>query len=389
MKIIIYITLAFLALVLPTEDHENVHLILDTKSSPTAGDRVTIGLSRSFPNDLYLIVDDGYTLSSYTPESGGTHSFNIVLETAGINRLYLLSQEQLLSITSIEVLPKRASYPLDAYLGGKAISVGGNDYALLTVFAQDMYGNPVQDSTLVDFETLRFGEKISTEGYTSHGIAYTEIRSKYKVSQTMMSARVDQISSPVRLLLEKADVPVDFTISTSEISPYTSSQNYFTVKTSILKDQYGNVVDDGTTVYFLCHEADGEKRLVEASTLDGIATADINYAQEEGNFIINGYTLSGAKSNSIEITFESNIVSWPVTLDEAELFVGPVIGKMGELLPNGTPVIISTKDQTKIGELVKGIAHFHLPPTFLKAFTDTLYIEIGSEHFIKTKNELE
>lgn len=202
------------------------------------------------------------------------------------------------------VRPKQTSYPLDTYLGSKSIIANGQDWAMLTAVPTDTFGNLVQDQTPVQFEVIRPNQ---TQEYmtstTQYGVAYQRINAKTKAGKTLGYIYINERKSREKELLEVADYPVKFEISTDNHTPFADARQTFKVKTSILKDRFGNIVPEGTAVIFYCQDANHTLRQFKSYTLGGIATIALQNPASAGLLSIEALVYGGSKSNILTLTF--------------------------------------------------------------------------------------
>jgi hypothetical protein len=124
--------------------------------------------------------------------------------------------------------------------------------------------------------------------------------------------------------------------------------SWLILRTDVLKDQYDNVLLDGTLVTFNIEMGDGKRHSIPAYTINGIAEAPLQAPDREQIAVVRGF-VQNVRSFPMIITFTPSIPnsSFPIQAKrETErglliLTAGPILGSLSQYVPDGTPVSFS------------------------------------------------
>jgi hypothetical protein len=273
----------------------------------TVGQKFTIrlmGKDQLSDSPIYLLrhATWGTTIDTF----GTDQTITMVDTLTGRVLMEVLYEGKKISTKSYNVLPLKATMPLDTYLGSKSIIANGQDWAMLTAIPTDTFGNLVRAQTPVRFELVRPNELVENkQAFTDHGVAYQIITTQTKAGKTLGYVSVNQVKSREKELLEVAGFPVDFRIWSEDTTPFADGRQTFKIKTDVLQDRFGNTVPDGTLVLFECQDANTTLRQLNAYTLEGIATIVVQNPVSAGSLRIRASVNGGGKSNLFTVTFRT------------------------------------------------------------------------------------
>ena len=285
-------------------------------------------------------------------------------KNAGLLTIQVVAEGMLLDEKKIKILPHKAVFPLDSYLGSKSIIANAKDWAMITAIPTDKFGNLTSVNTAVQFDLLRPNDSREKRiSRTQYGIAYQKITARTKAGKTFVGVSVDDANSREKELLEVADFPKSFLIQTENISLNADARQTFRLKTNTLKDGYGNIMPDGTVVVFNCKDADGTIRTLSGYTLEGVTEVFIQNPSVAGLLSINAFVPGGGISNTLSLSFKVNDREIPFITNKitGKIKIGPVIGNLNQLVPNGTLIFIKTPQKIYQSEITDGFVILKLP----------------------------
>ncbi len=338
-----------------------VDLELDHPISVAAGESfaVTVG---GFATDrpVSITLDAGYgprTFSTVSengeaqltiPADAGSGAGLVVIEASAGNRR---------AVSTMKVLPGPATSPIDLYLGPRTVEVGTDDVSMVVAVPTDAFGNPVADNTVVTYAHTRpDGETNELASSTSGLLSFIDVPSGTLAGRNVVSARAGDAQGPERTFTEVASQAADFSIEVDGLIPVANGRDLVTLTSSVVLDQYGNALPDGTFAQLEVSGVTGS-RLISASSIDSQLRFTVEAPNQPGAALFTAYT-SGGESNPLEINFPSAIASLPVEVDERTetslIRVGPVLEPDGAFVPDGTPVRIIADGNTYLVELEFG-----------------------------------
>jgi len=386
---ILHIALISITLVLSTHasvltEYDTIKL-LTTKTEFVAGD--TVVLSFSVENNkkplLYIINSFGSTLIKPEFDSNIAH-YNIpdfVSSKSGVLSWKLLTNDQQLQ-GKIKILPKQDVATIQTYLGPPSIVAGGKDYSMLVSIPTDVFDNPLADSTKVAIKHLCLNNLTVDSVFIKNRISYKNVYSPFKVGRIIMSSGCLGINSKEYDVSVLPSVPTDFTINYERHHNYADGNQITNFITSVIKDEYGNLVSDGTFVQFFIHNTSNTILKTSGTTINGIATAKMIHPDHQDIWKVTAFIEGMAESNSIELNYKSVISNFEVHLykNNRNINIGPLKSFMNQMIPDGLEVTLSVyKKNTLIKTLYKssseGYANFNLKPDQFPNNTYTLKIK--------------
>lgn len=293
-------------------------------------------------------VKDGmlqYTTPSLITEKTGDYEINL-----------LYGEESILKDSlGVYTQPDKIDY-IESYFGPRIILAGGKDYSMLTVIPVDDYDNPMPDGTRIEVhENFKEIQKLHDQ-YTFDFVSYKRFYSYDQTGKITVSMNTD---NGVTTKEKTTDIypfsPKDFSIEQSKEHNFADGNEVVSIKTSIIEDIYGNIIQNGTMVHYQIVTGSGKQLAAYAKTVKGIATTKIQHPYTEDSWSIQAFIPGLAESNTLEIDFEQIAYDFPVTFvkENRKIQVGPIKSYMGQLLPNGTAVTLTLGHNGKTSEVTQ------------------------------------
>lgn len=370
--------------------------LLSPVTEVVAGHAITVKFRANVVDDVYLLLNnatgstlvhpivEGDTLSYTFPPSfknkAGICSWNLVYNG--------LSHEE----GQLNILPNN-SYPvLETYLGPRSISAGNQDFSMLVIAPTDSYDNPLLDSTRIDY-SFQFKAAIQSEFvHTKNLIGWERIFSPKESGQILVAASYDNVNSKEFVTKVYPSIPTDFRISFERNHKFADGNQQIAFITDIIKDEFGNVITDGTMVTFTIKSSENMILQTVGTTLNGIAKGKILHPNKEQRWNVTAYVIGAAQSNTLVVDFEKAIESFDIEIskDSTTVFVTNMKSFMQQLVPDGIPItmVISKPNgeliETKTTTTRLGKGSFSLTKDFLKK--GSYKIRIESAGINKTEN---
>jgi len=273
---------------------------------------------------------------------------------------------------SIFILPKTKKTRLESYFGPRSILAGGNDFSMLVVVPTDSYDNPVKDSTSVTIKYEFQGYVTEREVLTAHFISWKNIFSRDLAGDILVSSHSNGTDSKELLTEVFPHNATNFTIAATRNHPYADGNEITVLKTSVIKDVYGNIVADGTFVTFFIKTKNGLLLKTSGSTIQGIAIAKMLHPDYEEDWSIKAYVTGLAESDELTLSYLPVMKDFEVvTSNDGRTFkIGPLKSFMKQIMPDGALVYLRIyNSNNELIELKKdtsfeGVVTFHLNPDF-------------------------
>lgn len=317
----------------------------------------------------------------------------IITNRAGLCEWRLVSDGQVLKNGTTTIIPNISKENnIESYLGPRSITAGDIDYSMLVNVPIDFYDNPLLDDTAIEvthhFENNFTKEVIKTQDLLGWiNIGSTRKSGRILVTSKSTGAKLKELTTIVH-----PSNAIDFTIDYQRNHKYADGNQIITFKTSTLKDEFDNIVSDGTYVTFRIIDSKGSQLQAVGLTIGGIATAKMLHPDEEELWTIKAFVTGAAKSNSISIPFVAGIEDYTVQFLEGNrtIVVGPMTSFMDQLAPDGLLVRLAIYNQdnilveTKALTLQSGEVTFLLTTDFYES--GNYHIEIKSAGIVKKYN---
>lgn len=220
---------------------------------------------------------------------------------AGVLNYYIIHQKEKIDKGSVLLLPKKALAVLETYFGPQHIVASKDDFSMLVTIPTDIYDNPNK----VSFSTIELFKDIEQNSMNnlSEIIHYKKIFSKQKKGKIFIQSKRNNVNSKEFEATILASNPVDFEIDFNRNSSYADGKELTTLTTSIIKDKFGNIIENGTLVSFVL-KGSNKTLKVYGKTINGIATTQYLHPKKEHDFEVIAYINGFAKSNNINIVYK-------------------------------------------------------------------------------------
>jgi hypothetical protein len=285
---------------------------------------------------------------------------------------------------TVNVIPGPAADPILPLVGPRSIVADGEHWTMVVAVPMDEFGNAVAEGTQTAIHVQHpvapgqlpesAQEHIAAE--TRHQLTWARIYSGHTAGQTSISVTADDAHSPERSIREMPGPPVAVDISANPAILAADGRQLVFLSTGQIKDQFDNILLEGTSVNFLATEPNGSRRIIPATIVDGRAYATLQSSSEPGTMTVKSW-IAGVESGNVNITFEEgpaiSAFSVAINIAEDELFLsaGPLVAALNQLVPDGTDVTFTLTGpngfsaehvaQTDFGYVVTPIRRAGLP----------------------------
>jgi len=315
-----------------------------------------------------------------------------IAQKTGVLNYQLAHNTKIIYTGKITIIPNtEKAIKIESYIGPPSIIAGGEDYTMLVVAPTDYYDNPVPDSTAIlvkhQFLDIKKNETILSKNF----IGWKNLFSYERSGQFLIASEVNQIQSKEFAIEVFPAQASNFTINGQRKHKYADGNQITTFKTSIIKDNYGNIVSDGTLVEFLIKNKKGNILKTQGTTIEGIAKGKILHPDHKDLWEVKAYITGMAISNTLEITYESITTAYSVNFspNNRTITIGPLQSFMKQIIPDGAIVkLLIFKEnkwiETKTKTSKNGLVVFNLPEGFYESTTyDFKTIVFGIEKEFK------
>lgn len=285
----------------------------------------------------------------------------------------LLNGKTLLNGThNIATNAPKATY-VESYFGPRSVTAGYNDFSMLTIAPTDAYDNPLDNGTEVTVK-YQFLENISDLKITTENfIAWYNVAATLKSGRILVTSECNGTTSKELATIVYPSNAVNFSISSESAHNYADGNQIITFTSDIIKDEFGNIVTNGTLVTFVIKNEKDAYLYTIGTTLNGIAEAKTLHPDKASNWEIQAFITGAAESNTIVFNFKSAIKNYPVHFSKGNrnIDIGPFESFMKQLIPDGLLLQLDIYDtdgkfiESKITTTKDGVCNIYLGAYFL------------------------
>ena len=273
-------------------------------------------------------------VSFQTPSVLWDHSGEVILK--------LFFKQRLLSEEMVEILPDTSYAPLvEAYCGPKQILTGGEDFTMVIGTGLDSLDNPWPKGTPIDYEYL-FKSTLKRRSVAMKALhSYTRFFSDDASGTPAISVTSKGSSFNEFNITLYPKRPITFNLYHDRAHNYADGKQIITLTTSVIKDELGNLIADGTLVYFKIDNSVGSTTYATASMLNGIDTIRLPAPKEAMSWTVQAYIEDYTKSTKMYLEYLTSVKPFPVVYEQNVLKIGPIKGFSDQFVPDHTEVMIS------------------------------------------------
>ncbi|WP_282084996.1 hypothetical protein [Aquimarina algiphila] len=371
--LVLCISIAFTAVLEKTEE---VSAALITKKTMfNAGSIIMLKFKLNIPSETQLFVHSSYGSTVINPDTHQGSQFTIpsfIANKKGIVTYTLFYQSKILTQGEIQITSNETTQIyLESYIGPPSIIAGGKDYTMHVVVPTDAYDNPLPDSTAIVMKHQFLEIEKERIIYSKDMIGWTNIFSYNPSGRLLLFSKVNKKVSKEFSVDVFPALPENFQIRSKRKHMYADGNQITQFITSEIKDEYDNVISDGTLVDFVIKDTKGVMLHTQGSTINGQAIAKMLHPDKKETWEVKAYVQGMAESNTISITYTQVLEDFNVQFNNnnREIIIGPLQSFMEQLIPDGAMVRMDIfKEQKKIDTKIKttseGIVRFLLQEGF-------------------------
>lgn len=376
-SISILLILAFGTL-LNTTKKDSFQLITKTKTF-IAGNPIKIEFeSNSITENLTLFVIHSYGKTLIEGEyNNGKLTFtlpNLYAKKSGDVSWFLLDNEETKLEGTFEIISNdKTQTQIENYLGPRSILAGGAEFTMMVCVPTDAFDNPVAENTPALIKSQFLNNIVITPEKTKDFIAWKNIYSSKPSGKILVSTESNTISTKEIETEVYPNIATNFSINFKRNHNFADNNQITSLTTSIIKDQFDNIVSDGTMVTFIITTKNNTVLKTFGTTISGIATGQILHPDHQDIYRVKGYVTGIAESNTINIDYKPLISTFNYAFSDKNrtLIVGPLKSFMNQLVPDGIKVVVKVFHNNKLETTLqedtsKGVAKFYFSADFYK-----------------------
>lgn len=273
--------------------------------------------------------------------------------------------------TTTTILPGPPVDPILPLVGPRSIVADAAHWTMLVAVPVDRFGNPLADGFPVTVRAQHPGppgsdplsalEEQNTE--IERLFAWARVYSRTRAGRTFLSINAGDAASPERDVLEVPGKPVPFSLYAQPNPAVADGRQMVAITSGQIQDGFGNTLLDGTSATLLAESDDGSRRMIPAFTQDGRIYASLQSPARPGALRLFAL-VDDVKSEGLTLTFTPGpaVRPFPVRVavsgDDLWLTAGPLLGPIGQFIPDGTEVRFTLTDPDGVPLELAAVAEF-------------------------------
>ncbi|QWX84747.1 hypothetical protein H0I23_03640 [Cellulophaga sp. HaHaR_3_176] len=309
----------------------------------------------------------------------------------------LLEKGQTILKGKIEISPNvEKGTNMETYFGPRSITAGYKDYSMLVISPTDIFDNTVIKGTEViiksQFQKLINEYKVETTDL----MAWYNVRSTTKAGRILVTSECNERTSKELTTIVFPSNSTNFKIKAFQDHDYADGNQILKLKSDIIKDEFGNIVSDGTLVTFIIENDKKFRLYTVGTTISGVVEARTLHPSEAANWNVQAFITGASESNVIDVDFRTAITDFQIYFSKhnRNIDIGPIESFMKQLVPDG--ILVQLDIYTENGEFIEtkktttkeGVSSIFLSPEYLDDGTYRLVIKAAgiTKEFTKQIN---
>lgn len=342
------------------EKNESPISLITKQNKFIAGEKIKVTFENksNVRPQLFIIHSYGKTLlDGYQKNSVITFILpQIFANKTGVLDWFLITKYRNVLRGSFEIIPKSSINPtIENYLGPQSTTVGNGNFITYITIPTDPYDNPMQENTVVNFKN-HFNSSFYTQDIRSKDfIAWKKFFTPTRSGLMLFSASCKNSITKEYDATIFPGIATNFSITYFRNHKYADGNQITTLKTSKIKDKYGNIVSDGTMVTFFIKDKKNNPLKTFGTTKDGIATAQILHPDHKETYLIKAFVTGAGASNILNISYQpfETKIKYQFFDNNRTLIVGPINSFMNQIVPDGITITLKIYHKNKLIDTLK------------------------------------
>jgi hypothetical protein len=275
---------------------------------------------------------------------------------------------------NFEILPNnQTKTQIENHIGPPSTLVGDGHFVMYVAVPTDDFDNPKPTNTPVIYKSQFLNSFTNGIILTKDLIAWKDFYAPTKSGLILLSSECEKTITKEYDAVIYPGIATNFIVNYTRHHEYADGNQITTLKTSIIRDKFGNIVSDGTMVSFMITTQNKMVLKSFGTTIDGVATAKILHPDHQDIFVIKAFVTGTAESAVIAINYKpiNPIIEYKFSKDNRTLIVGPLRSFMNQLVPDGIKVKLKILHNNQLVETLqedssKGKATFNISYDYYK-----------------------
>lgn len=323
------------------------------KTNFYADEKIELKFKTVDSNGIKMIFENAYGTIILKPSiKNSIITFTVpdfISRKTGLCHWSLLSNEKQKLEGSLKISPTETKdVSIESYLGPRSITAGKKDYSMHVIAPTDEFDNPLPEGTVIS-SIYQFGKQIiATPVVLKNLIGWKNIYSPLESGRILVMASCKESTSKEFTTIVYPANATDFKISYERNHDYADGNQVILFSTDSIKDEFGNIVSDGTLVSFVAVNARGVQLNAAGTTLNGIAKARLLHPYAPDLWKVKAYITGAAESNVEQLSFRAAVKDFQAVFhsETSTLKIFDIKSFMQQIAPDGIPIELKFFDST-------------------------------------------
>ena len=341
---------------------------LQQKGTIKAGSELFYDLITTFGLDDCILIwrsvfGDQVLNGSYL--SKNTIRFYIPTELtqkSGFVNVLIYQKDELVQESALIIEPLEATGIAESFLGPRSLLIDKNQKSMMSVIPLDKYRNPMPDNYQSTFKFKYPKESVRTlKTKVNDFVAYKYFLPQSKTGKIRLAANAGMGNTLEEEILIQPGEALDFEIFVKELYPYADARQHMILKSSRIIDKFGNSIVDGTLINFVITDNHNRKSFYNGVSIGGVVEVHIENPSIATNWNVQAFLFGDVSSNELNLNFVSALKDYEIKLKDRKFYIGPVVGALDQIVPNGTIAILVINGDTVKLEIEEGFTIYEIP----------------------------
>ncbi|MBX3010738.1 MAG: hypothetical protein KF832_04490 [Caldilineaceae bacterium] len=283
---------------------------------------------------------------------------------------------------AVELRPGPAVDPVLPLITTHSIVTGGEEWTMIVTTPRDVLDNPVVDKTPVTVQIQHptapgqapTAEIERQELYTQNLLAWSRIYSRARAGLMRIAVTADFAHSPERVVRATPGLPLPFRLTADRLSTPADGRQLVQIESELITDRFGNGLLDGTLVTLVATSPGQGQRSLPTTLMAGKIATTIQVPSQPGTMVIQAWLVNVASEPlSLEFTpgpaVQPILVTTRLEVDGMRLVAGPLLGELGQFIPDGTVVTFTITAPLGAVETITAVADYGYAQTLVRQST--------------------
>jgi len=305
-------------------------------------------------------------------------------EQAGLYTLSVFQKTNLLDTKNFFLQAKELVDPIEVYAGPNTIVVGAKEESMLVSIPCDSLDNPISNKSDIDYQSTGAQNFINSKPI-NHLLSIMAFSSTQKAGDLLIGVSKNDLSSREQKIGQTPDWGMNFSLTTLAHHPYADNRQYTQISTTTIKDQFANLIPDGTLINFDVFEKDKLVAAYKAISIDGKAKAYIKNPATPTQLEIVAHINNRVSSNRLLLNYKQLLsnIEYHYSHFNKLLKIGPLNSVLGPKIPDGTLIELIVGEERYRTESYDGYGSFSFVTLDLREPSDAKVEVAGMQKIVE------